>query len=135
MPSSTKDGTSPIPRRQRKHPESLQYRTDEYGRYQPSLNRFASATTAAGFTAIAASVHAQGLKFGIHIIRGVPKTAVKANLPVANSAFHAADLADTSDVCPWNPDNYGVKNNPAGQAWYDAMFAQYAALGRGLRQG
>ena len=112
-----------------KHPETLQYRTDANGRYQPALNRFPSATAASGFTEIAASVHAKGLKFGIHIIRGVPKSAVKANLPVANSAFHAADLADTSDVCFWNPDNYGVKDNPAGQAWYDAMFAQYAKWG------
>ena len=112
-----------------KHPESLEYRTDEYGRYEPALKRFPSATAASGFTAIAASVHAQGLRFGIHIIRGVPKSAVKANLPIANSAFHAADLADTSDTCPWNPDNYGVKDNAAGQAWYDAMFAQYAAWG------
>ena len=112
-----------------KHPDTLQYRTDEFGRYQPSLNRFPSATSASGFSDIAKSVHAQGLKFGIHIIRGVPKSAVKSNLPVANSAFHAADLADTSDTCPWNPDNYGVKNNPAGQAWYDAMFAQYASWG------
>jgi hypothetical protein len=112
-----------------KHPEALQYRTDEFGRYQPSLNRFPTAVAASGFTALAESVHAQGLKFGIHIIRGVPKSAVKSNLPVANSAFHAADLADTTDTCPWNPDNYGVKNNPAGQAWYDSMFAQYAAWG------
>jgi alpha-galactosidase len=112
-----------------KHPEALQYRTDEYGRYQPALNRFPSATSTSGFAAVAQSVHAQGLKFGIHIIRGVPKSAVKANLPVANSGFHAADLADTSDVCFWNPDNYGVKDNAAGQAWYDAMFAQYAKWG------
>ena len=112
-----------------KHPDALQYRTDEYGRYQPALNRFPSATSASGFTHIAAAVHAQGLRFGIHIIRGVPKSAVKSNLPVANSAFHAADLADVSDTCPWNPDNYGVKNNSAGQAWYNAMFAQYAAWG------
>jgi hypothetical protein len=110
-------------------PETLQYRTDEYGRYQPALNRFPSAVDDSGFAAVAESVHAQGLKFGIHIIRGVPKSAVKSNLPVANSSFHAADLADTSDTCPWNTDNYGVKNNPAGQAWYDSLFAQYAAWG------
>lgn len=110
-------------------PETLQYRMDEHGRYQPALNRFASATEDSGFSTLAAFVHAKGLKFGIHIIRGVPKNAVKSNVAVAGSKFHAEDLADTADTCPWNPDNYGVKNNAAGQAWYDAMFAQYAAWG------
>ncbi len=110
-------------------PETLNYRMDQNGRYQPALNRFASAEGEAGFAPVAKFVHAQGLKFGIHIIRGVSKQAVAANLPVANSSFHAQDLADTSDKCAWNPDNYGVKDNAAGQAWYDAMFAQYAAWG------
>ena len=110
-------------------PETLQYRIDQYGRYQPALNRFATAEASSGFSTLAEFVHAKGLKFGIHIIRGVPKIAVKANLPIANSSFHAENLADTTDTCPWNPDNYGVKNNAAGQAWYDAMFAQYAAWG------
>ncbi len=110
-------------------PETLQYRTDAYGRYQPALNRFVSAQAEAGFVALSNSVHAQGLKFGIHIIRGIPKSAVKSNLPVADSTFHAHDVADTADTCPWNPDNFGVQNNPAGQAWYNAMFSQYAAWG------
>jgi hypothetical protein len=110
-------------------PETLQYRMDANGRYQPSLNRFPTASAASGFAPLAAFVHAQGLKFGIHIIRGVPKAAVTSNLAVADSGFHAADLADTTDTCPWNPDNYGVKDNAAGQAWYDALFAQYAGWG------
>jgi hypothetical protein len=113
---------------EKKH-ETFDYRLDENGRYQPALNRFASAEGATGFTAVANFVHAQGLQFGIHIIRGVPKQAVTANLPVANSSFHAQDVADVTDQCSWNPDNYGVKDNAAGQAWYDAMFAQYATWG------
>jgi len=110
-------------------PETLLYRIDANGRYQPALNRFPSAQDNFGFGPLAEFVHAQGLKFGIHIIRGISKQAVAANLPVAGSAFHAKDLADTTDTCPWNPDNYGVKNNAAGQAWYDAMLAQYASWG------
>jgi alpha-galactosidase len=105
------------------------YRTDANGRYQPSLNRFPSAQGTNGFAPLAAWVHAQGLKFGIHIIRGISKQAVSQNLPVAGSAFHAQDVADTMDKCPWNTDNYGVKNNAAGQAWYDSMLAQYASWG------
>jgi hypothetical protein len=110
-------------------PEQLKYRMDENGRYAPALNRFPSADDKSGFAPLSDFVHGQGLKFGIHIIRGVPKQAVAANLAVAGSAFHAADLADTTDTCPWNPDNYGVKNNAAGQAWYDALISQYASWG------
>lgn len=112
-----------------KHPETLEYRMDGNGRYQPSLNRFQAAQADAGFAPLAKFVHDKGLKFGIHIIRGVPKQALKSNVPVAGSGFRVSDLADRADICPWNPDNFGVKNNAAGQAWYDAMFAQYAAWG------
>jgi len=108
-------------------PETLHYRIDANGRYEPALNRFATAKGAVGFKPLADYVHAQGLKFGIHIIRGITKQAVAGNLPIAHSAFHAVDAADTSDTCPWNPDNFGVKDNAAGQAWYDALMQQYAS--------
>lgn len=109
--------------------EAFVYRMDGNGRYEPALNRFESAAGDAGFKPVADYVHAQGLKFGIHIIRGIPKQAVAKNVGVADSGFHAADLADTTDVCPWNPDNFGVKDNAAGQAWYDSLLKQYAAWG------
>src|SRR5258708_39059927 len=99
---------------------------DAHGRYLGSVNRFPSAAGEAGFKPVAEYVHAQGLKFGIHIIRGIPKQAVAANVAVAGSGFHAADVADTTDTCSWNPDNYGVKEGAAGQAWYDSLMAQYA---------
>ncbi len=108
-------------------PETLHYRIDANGRYEPALNRFATAKGTAGFKPLADYVHAQGLKFGIHIIRGITKQAVAGNLPIAGSAFHAVDTADTSDTCPWNPDNFGVRDNAAGQAWYDSLMQQYAS--------
>jgi hypothetical protein len=108
---------------------AFEYRVDANGRYEPALNRFASAKGTAGFKAVSDSVHAKGLKFGIHIIRGIPKKAVEKNTPVADSAFHAVDVADTSDTCSWNPDNFGVKDTAAGQAWYDSLMKQYAAWG------
>jgi hypothetical protein len=109
--------------------DEFQFRMDENGRYQPALNRFASAEGASGFTPVAGYVHGKGLKFGIHIIRGIPKGATAQNTPIAGSRFHAADAADTSDTCPWNPDNFGVKDNAAGQAWYDSLILQYARWG------
>jgi len=102
---------------------------DADGRFLPSLSRFPSAANDAGFKPIGDSIHAMGLKFGIHILRGIPKGAVAQNLPIADSAFHAADAADPSDTCPWNTYDYGVKDNAAGQAYYDSLAKQYASWG------
>jgi hypothetical protein len=81
------------------------------------------------FKPLADYVHAQGLKFGIHIVRGIPRASVERNTPIANSAFHATDAAGTADACPWDPTNWGVKDTPAGQAWYDSLLSQYAGWG------
>lgn len=113
-------------------PEKLIYVLDANGRYIPDPVRFPSALRDGrniGFAALGAAVHARGLKFGIHIVRGIPRESVARNLPVADSAFHAQDVADTSDACPWDPTNWGVKENGAGQAWYDSLIAQYAGWG------
>jgi hypothetical protein len=109
--------------------ETFSYRMDPFGRYEPAMNRFIIAKGSVGFKPISDYVHSKGLKFGIHIIRGIPKGAVEKNTPVAGSRFHAADVAEMSDTCPWNPDNFGVRDNAAGQAWYDALMKQYAAWG------
>ncbi|MBW4026234.1 MAG: glycoside hydrolase family 27 protein [Acidobacteria bacterium] len=105
------------------------YTLDANGRYTPAPGRFPSAASGAGLKALAAYAHSLGLKFGIHIIRGIPKEAVERNLPIADSSFHAADAADKADTCRWNPDNYGVKNNAAGQAYYDSIANLYAGWG------
>ena len=106
-----------------------QYTVSEDGRYLPALNRFPSAANGAGFKPLADYVHSLGLKFGLHIIRGIPKEAVEKNLPIAGGQFHAADAADTSDTCRWNPDNYGLKANAAAQAYYDSVAKLYASWG------
>lgn len=115
-----KDSASPNPQN---------YYWDSFGRLIPDPARYPSAHDGAGLRPLADWVHAQGLRFGIHIIRGIPKGAVRANLPIANSGFHASDAADTSDTCPWNADNYGVRDTPAGQAYYDSIVGLYAGWG------
>jgi hypothetical protein len=102
---------------------------DDYGRLQPAPKRFPSAAGGHGFKGLADKLHAMGLKFGIHIMRGVSRRAVELNTPVEGSAFTARDAADISNTCPWNSDMYGVRDNPAGQAWYDSIFRQYAQWG------
>src|SRR5277367_893609 len=110
-------------------PEKLRYTVSARGQYEPAVNRFPSAKDGAGFKPLSDAVHDNGLKFGIHIIRGIPKQTVLANTRIGRTAYRAGVAADTTDKCPWNPDNFGVKANAAGQAWYDALMKQYAAWG------
>ena len=117
--------TNPIPEGNAK--DSI-YSIDAAGRYTPAVNRFPSAATA-GFKPMAEYVHGLGLKFGIHILQGIPKEAVNSNDPIEGSAFHAADAADISGTCPWNFDNYDVKDTPAGQAYYDSIARLSASWG------
>ena len=107
----------------------FQFVWDSSGRLIPAENRFPSAANGAGFKPLADRVHGLGLRFGIHIIRGIPRGVLQSNLPVADSRLHAADVADPSDTCPWNADNYGVRDTPAGQAYYDSVIRQYARWG------
>ncbi len=110
-------------------PGAFRFLLNSDGLYVPAPARFPSAAHNSGFRDLAKWTHARGLKFGIHIIRGIPREAVTKNLPIANSGFHAADAADTADICPWNADNYGIKANSAGQAYYDSLVQLYAGWG------
>jgi alpha-galactosidase len=103
---------------------------DEYGRYTPDPARFPSSANGAGFKPLADYIHSLGLKFGLHILRGIPRQAVEKNLPIAGSSFHAEDAANRSDTCPWNYDNYGTDaSKPTAQAYYDSIAALYASWG------
>ena len=103
---------------------------DAYGRLVPAENKFPSSARGAGFKPLADYVHARGLRFGIHIMRGIPRQAVAANTPIAGSKYHAADVADTTNPSPWNPDMWGVDvTKPGGQAYYDAIARLYASWG------
>ncbi len=109
--------------------ETRKYVWDANGILIPSVSRFPSAANGAGFKPLADWVHAQGLKFGIHIVRGIPRQVVDANLPIAGSNFTAVDAADRDSPCPWDEGNWGIKDNAAGQAYYDSMMKLYASWG------
>jgi len=103
---------------------------DGYGRLLPAQNRFPSAVNGAGFKPLADYIHGLGLKLGIHIMRGIPRQAVEANLPILGTDYHAQDIADTVRVCPWNGDMYGIDmSKPGAQAYYDSIVALYAGWG------
>ncbi|WP_394648819.1 glycoside hydrolase family 27 protein [uncultured Sphingomonas sp.] len=103
---------------------------DAYGRVVPAPNRFPSSRDGSGFTKLAADIHAMGMKFGIHVMRGIPRLAVKKNLPILGTRYRAADVADMTSICSWNPDMYGVDmTKPGAQAYYDSIFRLYADWG------
>src|ERR1700743_1818134 len=105
------------------------YVWNENGLLIPVTNRFPSSANGAGFKPLADWEHAQGLNFAVHILRGIPKGVVEQNLPIAGTGLHAADAADKDSPCPWDEGNWGVKDNEAGQGYYDSMMRLYASWG------
>lgn len=103
---------------------------DEYSRLIPAENRFPSAKGGAGFKPIADYIHNLGLKFGIHIMRGIPRQAVHAAAPIQGTSKTARDIAHSFSICSWNTDMYGVNPNADGaQEYYDSLFDLYASWG------
>lgn len=103
---------------------------DEYGRLIPATNRFPSAAGGRGFKPLADAIHELGLLFGIHVMRGIPRQAVAHNLPVFNSQYRAADIADTTSICSWNTDMYGLDMAKSGaQDYIDSIIQLYAGWG------
>ena len=103
---------------------------DAFGRLLPAPNRFPSAANGKGFKPLADKIHGMGLKFGIHVMRGIPKQSVTANTPIEGSAFKAADAANTKSTCSWCKDMWGIDaSRQAGQDYYHSIFRLYASWG------
>lgn len=103
---------------------------DSYSRLIPAPNRFPSSANGKGFAPIAEKIHSMGLKFGIHIMRGIPRQAVHRNTPILGSNKTARDIAHHFSVCSWNTDMYGVDYRREGaQEYYDSLFEMYAEWG------
>ncbi|WP_130837124.1 glycoside hydrolase family 27 protein [Lachnoclostridium sp. Marseille-P6806] len=103
---------------------------DGYGRAVPAPNRFPSAADGKGFAPVAEYVHAKGLKFGIHIMRGIPRQAVSQNCPVKGTEYTARQVAHPASICSWNTDMYGVDaTKPGAQDYYNSLLELYASWG------
>ena len=103
---------------------------DEYSRLLPAPNRFPSAAGQNGFAPLAEYIHSLGLKFGIHIMRGIPRQAVHQNTKIMGTDKTARDIAKTDSICHWNTDMYGVDPDKDGaRSYYDSLFALYASWG------
>ena len=104
---------------------------DAYGRLQPVVRKFPASADGAGFKPLADYVHSLGLKFGIHLMRGIPRQAVQEKTPVLGAkGVDASMIADTSSTCSWINLMYGLDMGKRGaQAYLNALFDQYAAWG------
>lgn len=95
---------------------------DEYGRLQPAPDRFPSSRGGVGLRDVSRRIHDLGLKFGIHMMRGIPRAALEQNLPVLGTKLRARDIANTESRCVWNQEMYGVAvEKPGGQEYYDSV--------------
>jgi len=103
---------------------------DEFGRLIPDAGKYPSSANGVGFKALADYVHRKGLKFGIHIMRGIPWNAVAKKTPIKGTSYFAPDVANLNDVCNWSPIMKGVDmSKPGAQAYYDSVFELYAEWG------
>jgi hypothetical protein len=110
-----------------KNPE---WNIDQYGRFVPAVNRFPSAANGQGFKPLADYLHAKGLKFGIHIMRGVPVVAVQRKLPILGTKVTAADIYSKEGQAGWLHDMYTVVAGRLGaQEYYNSLFKLYAGWG------
>lgn len=104
---------------------------DEYGRLMPDTRRFPSSAGGKGFKPLADYVHSLGLKFGIHVMRGIPRQAVWYNTPIMGASdARAKDVVDTTSVCPWLNTMWGVNMSKQGaQAYYNSILKLYTDWG------
>ena len=103
---------------------------DEFSRLIPAPKKFPSALNGYGFKTLADYIHSKGLKFGIHMMRGIPRQAVKLNTPIKGTTARAADIADTKSTCGWNYDMYGVDmTKPGAQEYYNSLMELVALWG------
>jgi hypothetical protein len=104
---------------------------DEYGRLLPDPRKFPSCTAEAGFKPLADYVHSKGLKFGIHVMRGIPRQAVLDKYPVKGApGIDASMIADTTSICSWLNQMWGLDMSKKGaQEYLDSILELYASWG------
>ncbi|MCF8379206.1 MAG: alpha-galactosidase [Bacteroidales bacterium] len=106
-----------------KHAERLKF--NEYGLLQPSDCYFPN-----GLKPIIDRSHELGLKFGLHLMRGIPREAVRQNTRIEGTKYYAQDIVDTTSICVWNHQNYGIDmTKPGSQEFYNSLINQLAEWG------
>ncbi|MEU7751861.1 alpha-galactosidase [Micromonospora sp. NPDC049171] len=104
-------------------------RMDANGRLLPDTTRFPSAAGDNGFKPLADYVHAQGLKFGVHLMRGIPRQAVADNVPILGTNCRANQINNTTTAA-WLNLMWGLNmSNACAQAYLDSVFQLLAGWG------
>lgn len=98
---------------------------NEYGIQCPCESFFPN-----GFTPLIEFCRANGIKLGVHLMRGIPRKAVEQNTPIKGTDFHAQDIANVNDTCAWCDYMYGVDmTQPGAQAYLDSVMEQFSQWG------
>ena len=98
---------------------------DEFGLLEPSKTYFPD-----GMKPLINHAHSRGLKFGLWIIRGIPRLAYEKNVPIKGTKYTARDIADTTSICVWKSQNYGVDmSKPGAQDYYNSLIDKLASWG------
>ncbi|XP_020592593.1 uncharacterized protein LOC110033073 isoform X2 [Phalaenopsis equestris] len=112
---------------------------DEWGRLVPDPERWPSSRNGKGFKEVAQKVHDMGLKFGIHLMRGISLEAVNANTKILDVAtglpykeygrtWLAGDIGLRDMPCGWMKNGFLSVNTDlgAGRAFLKSLYQQYA---------
>ncbi len=103
---------------------------DEYGRLNPDTLKYPSAKGGVGFKALADYIHSKGLKFGVHLMRGIPWNAIANNTSIKGTQYFASEIADLQDTCEWSAIMKGVNMEvPGAQEYYNSVFELFAEWG------
>jgi len=106
-----------------KHAKKMNF--NEFGLLQPSECYFPD-----GLQPIIDHCHELGLKFGLHLMRGIPREVYKKDLPVKVTKYTAKQITDTTSICKWNHQNYGIDmSKPGAQEFYNSLVNQMAEWG------
>lgn len=111
-------------------PAKPNYTLDEFGRFLPDHSKFPSSVNGAGFKPLADYIHSLGLKFGVHILRGIPWQAAEKNMIIKGTSIGAASIAQPDKGCEWYDGIYGIDmSKPGAQAYYNSLFELFAQWG------
>ncbi|XP_058079032.1 uncharacterized protein LOC131227277 [Magnolia sinica] len=112
---------------------------DEWGRVIPDPDRWPSSRGGKGFKEVAKKVHDMGLKFGIHVMRGISTQAVNANTPILDTLkggpytesgkqWLAQDIGLREKPCVWMDQGFMSVDTDlgAGRAFLRSLYQQYA---------
>ncbi|KAK8928861.1 Alpha-galactosidase [Platanthera zijinensis] len=112
---------------------------DEWGRLVPDPDRWPSSRSGQGFKEVAQKVHDMGLKFGIHLMRGISLEAVNSNRTILDvttglpyeedgRTWLAGDIGMRDMPCGWMKNGFLSVNTDlgAGKAFLRSLYQQYA---------